>query len=310
MRITLRQLDIFCTVARAGSTVAASQALALSQSATSAAVLELERLMGMALFDRVGKMLRPNAEGRALLPRAAALVADAQAIETQSEEVGLRLAASNTTGNYVLPALLARHAAKARRIDPLRPPVASHVRVVNTAEVARAVARLECDVGFIEGPCHEPQLDVLPWIEDELLLVAARDHALARAAPAAEDRSVRVGKAALRQAAWLMREPGSGTRESVEHALAPHLGVVRASVEFGSPEAIKRAAAAGLGIACLSRWTVQDLVSRGTLVVLKPPWPTMRRPFSIVLHNRQRSPAVKRFVEFCSTDAGLNKIGS
>lgn len=310
MRITLRQLEIFCTVARAGSTVAASQALALSQSATSAAVLELERLMGVALFDRVGKMLRPNAEGRALLPRAAALVADAQAIEMQGEEVGLRLAASNTTGNYVLPALLARHAAKARRIDPLRPPVASHVRVVNTAEVARAVARLECDVGFIEGPCHEPQLDVLPWIEDELLLVAARDHALARAAPAAEDRSVRVGKAALRQAAWLMREPGSGTRESVEHALAPHLGVVRASVEFGSPEAIKRAAAAGLGIACLSRWTVQDLVSRGTLVVLKPPWPTMRRPFSIVLHNRQRSPAVKRFVEFCSTDAGLNKIGS
>lgn len=300
MHVTLRQLEIFCAVASAGSTVAAARALSLSQSATSAAVLELERLMGLALFDRVGKLLRPNAEGRALLPRAAALVADAQAIEQHGHEVSLRLAASQTIGNYVLPGLLARHAAQRGKGAAARAPVASHVRVANTADVTRAVARLECDVGFIEGPCHEPLLQVRPWLEDELVIVAARGDPLARAAAPAADRSVRVGKAALRQARWLLREPGSGTREAVEHALMPHLGPVRASVEFGSPEAIQRATAAGLGVACLSRWVVQDLLARGTLVALRPPWPPMRRLFSIVTHGRQRSPAVARFIDFCA----------
>src|ERR1700754_69241 len=111
MKLTLRQLQIFCAVARAGSTSAAARSIALSQSATSAALNELEEALGGRLFDRVGKRLLLGEQGRALLPRALALLESAQDIEAgftgANAPADLRLAASTTIGNYVLPPLLA-----------------------------------------------------------------------------------------------------------------------------------------------------------------------------------------------------------
>src|SRR6516164_10614877 len=81
LKLTLRQLQIFCAVAERGSTTAAGDAIALSQSATSAAVNELERVLALPLFDRIGKRLLLNENGRALLPRAQALIQGALGIE-------------------------------------------------------------------------------------------------------------------------------------------------------------------------------------------------------------------------------------
>ena len=111
LRLTLRQLQIFVAVAQTGSTTAASTQIALSQSATSAAVKELERLLSLHLFDRAGKRLLLNDNGRALLPRAQALLDGAAGIEQMSRDAmaqsqSLRIGASTTIGNYVLPRLL------------------------------------------------------------------------------------------------------------------------------------------------------------------------------------------------------------
>ncbi len=108
LRLTLRQLQIFVAVARSGSTTAASAEIALSQSATSSAVNELERLLSLRLFDRAGKRLLLNDNGRALLPRALALLDGAAGIEQMSRDgsaqaQSLRIGASTTIGNYVLP---------------------------------------------------------------------------------------------------------------------------------------------------------------------------------------------------------------
>ena len=299
MRLTLRQLLIFTAVADTGSTTAAGERVSLSQSATSGALNELESLLGARLFDRIGKRLLLNDNGRALLPEARALLDRVQEIESQFGlgstgpataplVTRLRVGASTTIGNYVLPALIAGY-------SRAWPGAAVDVVIGNTRDVAAAVTRLEVDIGLIEGPCHESELRVAPWLHDELVIVAAPTHALVQLCEQA-----RVSLKALRQASWLLREPGSGTREAVEHALLPHLHHLNGDMQPGSTEAIKQAAAEGLGPACLSLCAVQDLVTLGRLVVLRTTLPRLTRRFYLVHHQKKRlSGNLQRFVAHC-----------
>ena len=282
MRLTLRQLAIFVAVADTGSTSAAGEHIALSQSATSGALKELETLLGARLFDRIGNRLVINDSGRALLVQARPMLGAAQDIENLfrgGDGVGpvtrLRIAASTTIGNYLLPSLVAQYQRR-------QPATAVEIDIGNTREVTASVARLEVDLGLIEGPCHEPELQVLPWREDELVIVCAAGHPLA--GPAARGR---VGVKALRAARWLLREPGSGTREAVEHVLLPHLHHLETSSQMGSTEAIKQAAAEGMGLACLSACAVVDLVTLGRLVVLATTLPRLSRRFYLVFHRHK-----------------------
>src|SRR3984885_8204581 len=116
MRPTLRPLRIFQAIGWSGSTTAAADTVALSQSATSAALNELERVLETRLFDRVGKRLILNDTGRGLLPAALAVLDGARSIEatrafgSQAPPMDLRLFASTTIGNYILPRMIARFA--------------------------------------------------------------------------------------------------------------------------------------------------------------------------------------------------------
>jgi DNA-binding transcriptional LysR family regulator len=279
-RLTLRQLQIFQEVADLGSTAAAATELALSQSAASAAIIELERLLEVRLFDRVGKRLQLNENGRAVLPQALALLDGAGALERwardRDSQIGvLRLGASTTIGNYLLPGILAEFQKTLAR--PARGGLQVQVVIANTAAITAQVAAFELDLGLIEGPCHEPELTVQPWLEDELLLVAAaHDPIVQRAQP--------ITLAMLRQATWLLRESGSGTRETIDQLLTPHLHQLRAGIEFGNSEAIKRAAASGLGISCLSRYVVEDFLTSGLLVAPASELPRLTRRFHLVTH--------------------------
>lgn len=292
VRLTLRQLQIFSAVARIGSTSAAAHSVALSQSATSAALGELEEVLGEQLFDRVGKRLMLNERGRALLPQALALLEAAQGIENgfiaDGGVVDLQLSASTTIGNYVLPPLLATFREQV-------PHARLQLRIGNTLEVVNAVGAFEVDLGFIEGPCHAPDISVVPWKEDELVVIAAPAHPLAKQAKA--------GKLTLRQlreARWLLREPGSGTREAVEQVLLPHLDYLEADMALGSSEAIKNAAAEGMGLSCLSRYVVQDLVAARRLVVLQTALPALRRRLMLIHHKKKPlSPTLRRFAAHC-----------
>jgi len=273
MRLTLRQLQVFVAIADHGSTSAAGMAIALSQSASSAALQELESQFGTPLFDRVGKRLVLNAHGRALHEPARALLVNAADLERQLGARGalyqsplrLLVAASTTIGNYLMPPRIAALLERAPRAEV-------DLRIDNTAGVVAAVLRLQVDAGLIEGPCHEPGLQVLPWQEDPLVVVAAAD------APS------QWSLEALRQARWLLREPGSGTREAVEQALRPHLQGFAHTLQLGSTEAIKQAAIAGLGVACLSRHALEESLALGRLQVLRTPLPPLRRQLWLVRH--------------------------
>lgn len=306
MHLTLRQLLIFTAVADTGSTTAAGESVSLSQSATSGALNELESLLGTQLFDRIGKRLLLNDNGRALLPHARTLLDGAQEIESHfglgshgaahaPMATRLCVGASTTIGNYLLPALVASYL-------KAWPGTAVDMVIGNTRDVAESVARLEVDMGLIEGPCHEAELRAEAWLEDELVIVAAPAHALAQG-----DAQIRVPLKALRQTRWLLREPGSGTREAVEHALLPHLHHLNDAMQLGSTEAIKQAAAEGLGLACLSLCAVQDLLTLGRLVVLRTALPRLTRRFYLVHHRQKRlSGNLQRFVAHCE-DLNLDR---
>lgn len=292
--MTLRQMEVFTAVVRHGSTVAAAASLGLSQSATSAALQQLERVLGSALFERQGRSLVLNPAGRILLPQARSLLEQAQNMAlslgaagtgTSAQPVHLHLAASSTIGNHVLPLVLA---------DLMRshPHIRIDLQIGNTEQVERAVQALEVDLGLTEGPCRTPTLQRHAWYQDELLLVARPG---SRWVNSSGDIS------ALRQAHWLLREPGSGTREVLEHHLLPLLQEWPAnSSTLGSSEAIARCAALGLGVGCLSRVLVQPWLERGELVTLASPLPPLRRDFALVQRPAHAlTAALTAFVQAC-----------
>ena len=168
MHITLRQLEVFAEVLKSGSTTQASQRLALSQSAVSAALTDLEGQLGVQLFDRVGKRLVVNEHGRLLYPRALALLEQAVEIEQlfREDNGAIRVFASSTIGNYILPEVIARY----RRDFPTLP---LEMSVGNSQDVINAVIDFRVDIGLIEGPCHNVDIIAEPWLEDELVVFAS-----------------------------------------------------------------------------------------------------------------------------------------
>ena len=294
MRLTLRQLQIFRAIALSGSTTAAALSVPLSQSAASAALKELERVLDAPLFDRVGKRLLLNDNGRGLLPMALAVLDGAQSLESaftsnaQALPVELHIFASTTIGNYILPSLLARFKERV-------PSARLELQIGNTLDVVTAVRDFATDIGFIEGPCHAKDISVVPWLEDEMVIVASPDHPLAKAA---KRRKLTLKE--LAEAEWLLREVGSGTRETVEQALLPHLLNIPASMTLGSSEAIKNSVAEGLGISCLSRSVVRNLLAAKRLSVLATALPRLTRSFLMIRHERKvLSGPLRQFVAHC-----------
>lgn len=286
MHITLRQIEVFTEVLKSGSTTQASQVLSLSQSAVSAALADLENQLGVQLFDRVGKRLVLNEHGRLLYPRAVGLLEQAGEIEQlfREDSGAIRLFASSTIGNYLLPGMIAAY----RRDFPGLP---LELSVGNSQDAIQAVADFRVDIGLIEGPCHEPDIISTPWLEDELVVFAAPDSALLQQP---------VTLASLAAAPWILRERGSGTREIVDYQLLSHLPQFQLGMELGNSEAIKHAVRHGMGISCLSRRVIADQLEAGTLAEVEVPLPRLTRTLYRI-HHRQKhlSNALNRFLAYC-----------
>jgi len=286
MRLTLRQLEVLVEIAHSRSATAAGDALAMSQSAVSAALAELESQLGERVFDRVGKRLVLNDSGRLLLPRAMAILDQTRGIEAlfSAGAAALRIGASSTVGNAILPPIMA---AFCREF----PAAQFCLRVGNTQAIADAVAQFEVDLGLVEGACHHEDLVTTPWLQDDLVVVCAANDPLGAG---------EVSLDALRTARWLLREPGSGTRETVENLLLEHLHRLEHAMVLGSSESIRAAAIAGLGLACMPRRLVRQDLQRGHLVTVRSPLPPMHRTLFIVYHQKKTfSQALGRFLQFC-----------
>ena len=288
MRYTLRQLEVFLATAHKENVSRAAEALSMSQSAASGALKELENQFDIRLFDRVGKRLQLNELGRALRPRAEALLQQARALENsfeQHQELGeLKVGATLTIGNYLAVGLMAAYMAE--------PGARVALEVDNTRHIAERVRNFALDLGLIEGELHDPELQVSPWCEDELIAFCAPDHLLAK--------RHRLNDDDLQAATWILREPGSGTRQTFDramHGLLPNLDI---RLELQHTEAIKRAVEAGLGVGCLSRITLQDAFARGSLVALDIPHRDLSRHFYFIWHrDKYITAGMERWLALC-----------
>ncbi|MFC5708278.1 LysR substrate-binding domain-containing protein [Aeromonas eucrenophila] len=288
MKLTLQQLKVFATIARHGNLGGAANELFLSKGAVSQSLQELERQLATPLFDRVHPRLQLNNEGRLLQPAAEELLTRMQEIEQlfspDAEPSGqLRLGASQTIGNYLLPSLLADSAHELGL-----PP---RVTIANTHLLCHALAHFELDLALIEGENHHPDLLSEPWLEDEMLIIAPPHHPLA-------DR-LELPLSQLAGETWVLREPQSGSREQFEQQLQPKLTRWRAGLEFNTLEAAMLAVEHGLGLSFVSRLAVSDRLASGRLVAL-----TLNRRFprqlSLVWHKQKyHSAALRHFLAFC-----------
>ena len=268
MRITLKQLRTFDAIARSGNVSRAAEEIALSQSAASMALAELEQHLGASLFHRQGKRLALNDYGRWLQPQVYQLLQQAQAIElsARSDELQGRLVvgASSTIGNYLLPALIAHFV-------QLHPAVQLDLKVGNTEQVVDDMLHMRIDIGLIEGPCHSHKLLVQRWRSDELCIFCSPGHPLAT--------RQRPGLKALQQQRWILREAGSGTREVFAIASQGKLDPVDVILELGNSEAVKQAVKTGVGLGCLSRLAIAAEIEHGELHVLPTRGLDLRRDF-------------------------------
>ena len=288
MRITLRQLEVFAAIARTDNVSRAAEALNMSQSAASSALVELERQFDCPLFDRIGKSLRLNSTGRGLLPQVEDLLAKAGEIEgfLAGGKLGpLALGATLTIGNYLATLIVAEYLQRhpESRVD---------LKVSNTRNVLDGLIRCELDVGLIEGEANDPDLLIEPWLADELVIFCAPQHKLAQVA--------QVTNQQLADDTWILRERGSGTRALFDRVVAPALAQVNIQLQLEHTEAIKRVVEAGLGLSCLSRVSLRDAFRRGSLVEIKTPQFNLQRHFYFVQHRQRHiSPASRTFLELC-----------
>ena len=259
MGMNLHHLRIFARVAEQGGFSRAAAALRISQPAVSKSVAELERQLGTTLIDRTGRTTTLTDAGAMLFTRARELFAVEQSAEDELRTLKgleggvLRIAASTTIVNYLLPACLAR-------FRDAHPRVTLRVASANTRDVARAMLGRRADIALVEGPVEHERLETLPWREDELVVIAHPGHTLAHRR--------RLRLADLSRASFIVRERGSGTRRVAEEALAAHGVSVNVGLELASTEAIKQAVGAGLGLAIVSRAAIGDQVALGRIIVL------------------------------------------
>lgn len=275
LRITLKHLEVFVATALDGSTRAAAARVSRSQSAASASLVELEQLLEVELFDRVGRRLVLNENGRSFLPKAASVIESAGELEHMfhgHHAAPLRVAASMTIGEHILPPLIAFW-------KESHPNSSVQLHIANTTEVLNAVASFDADIGFIEGPQTHADLTVRDWTSDEMVIVASPSHLLA---------GISASRADLREARWAMRERGSGTREAADRWLLAQIGNVQVDFELGTPEAIKALVASGDALAVLPRHSVSMALARGELVELKTSLPTAVRILAVVTHRERK----------------------
>lgn len=261
----------------------------MSQSAASNALKDLEQRYGVQLFDRVGKRLQISDAGRALRASAQSVLDAALQFENelngQPGHTRLSVGASLTIGNYLAVDIVAAHLQRFPSADV-------QLHVANTAQIARGILNFELDIGLIEGEVQNSQLECIRWQDDELLVFAATNHPFAEKKCLSDDDLLAVP--------WILREPGSGTRQAFDRAMGGLLPDLNVFMQLEHTEAIKRAVESNLGVGCLSAISLAPALARGDICVLPVPHRDMRRHFYFALHRqRQRGVAINNWIDSC-----------
>ena len=270
-------MDVLLSVARLGSMGRAAEEHGVTQPAVASRIRRTERLLGLALIERTPHGSELTSAGslvaewaREVVEAAASLERGVEALRGQ-QQARLRISASMTVAEYLMPSWLMT----AHREEP---ELAIALELANSTQVARQVTGGQADLGFVEGLPRTSDLRSTIVARDELLVVVARDHPWARG-------RARVSAAELAATPLIQREPGSGTRWTLDRALHRTLGAVDLAaplLELTSTTAIKAAAQNGLAPAVISSLAVADSVEHGHLVPVEVEGLDLRRTLQAV----------------------------
>lgn len=278
----LHHLRIFLSVFKKKSFSKASHELHLAQPTVSEHIKTLERELNCALFERLGKKVIPTREAAVLHDHALELVEKADSVkgvlgQFRKEVSGdLIIGASTIPGTYLLPERMADFKRK-------HPGVSFQVRAGDSQEIVQQVVSHHLLLGIVGSRITDAQINYTPFLEDELIVVAAPS-------------VVKGNRASLKDLCkypMVLREEGSGTRREAEKLLQGQgfsCKNVNVTGIFGSTDAVKQAAVVGLGMTILSRYSVTEELKHGLLKVVKLDIPPMKRMFSIATHKKRSLP--------------------
>jgi DNA-binding transcriptional LysR family regulator len=288
MELNFSQLRAFHAVAEAGSVGRGAEALMVSQPAVSKHLKLLERSLGTMLFERTAKGVRLTTSGELLADYAGRIFALAdEACQAMDDLQGLRrgrlaIGASPTIGTHLLPEVLVRFRSRF-------PGVALSLEIESGQGLQRQLSEGKLDFGLSEVAPVREDIDGKPFMRDRLIAVASRGHALAR------KRGILLRH--LCEYPFVVRETGSTTKSLVERLLAGRNLRVQPVLSVGSTEAIKRAVAAGLGVAIISKLSAAQDVAARRLVELRITDLKLSRPlYHLRLRGRRESKAAAAFL--------------
>jgi DNA-binding transcriptional LysR family regulator len=278
----LHHLRIFLSVFKNRGFSKASMELHLSQPTISEHIKTLERELNCTLFERIGKKIIPTREADVLYNHATELVEKAESVKgvlgrLKKEVAGeLIVGASTIPGTYLLPELMADFKRK-------HPGVSFQVRVGDSQEIVQQVLSHHVLLGIVGSKIADTQITYTPFLEDELIIVAAPSFI----------KSSRISPKDLCRYPMVLREEGSGTRREAEKLLEAQgvsCGSVTVAGVFGSTDAVKQAAKAGLGLTIVSRFSVTEELKHKILKEVKLDAPPMKRMFYIATHKKRSLP--------------------
>ncbi|KZZ19275.1 LysR family transcriptional regulator, partial [Oleiphilus sp. HI0081] len=274
MKYSLKQIEVFIATANFQNITLAAEALNMSQSAASESLKNLESQFDIKLFDRAGKRLQLNDFGRLIRKQAETLIDQAKSLELSLQQnqlsADLNIGATLSIGNYLAIHILSEFKGKF-------PTAKAALSVGNTTKITEQVANFELDVGLIEGEVSHPDLNIRPWMDDELVVFCDPKSELSTLSYVSDQQ--------LSKAKWILREAGSGTRQAFDNAMQGVLHELNIELELQHTEAIKRAVESGMGIGCLSKVTLNDAFKRSSLIALKTPQRDFKRKFYIITHK-------------------------
>ncbi len=292
--VTLRQLQVFETVARQLSYSRAAEALYLSQPAVSMQIKQLEESIGLPLFEQMGKKIFLTEAGKELFQCSCAItqqLADANVLF--SEMKGLERGRLNisvvSTANYFTPQLLARFCQR-------HPSINVTLSVANRDAVLKQIADNATDLAVMGQPPENSDIAAEPFMKNPLVVIAPPNHSLCKL------KRVKLNR--LEQETFLLREQGSGTRGAMERFFAAHGIQLRAGMEMGTNEAIKQAVQAGMGLGILSQHSIELELETGRLAVLNVEhFPVVRHWYIVHRKSKRLSTAAQAFRQFLLDEA-------
>jgi DNA-binding transcriptional LysR family regulator len=291
--MTIRQLEVFLAVARAQSFSRAAERIHLSQPTLSQHMHQLEQELGAPLFVRQSRSVTLTEAGRVFEDYARQLVTTLDAGKQAIAQLdglargSLVVGAGTTPGTYVLPDVIARFQEK-------YPGVTVELRVASSKAVEQRLRNGEVDVALVGGHILGPrERCVNAGIVDELRLIVPTGH---------PRRTGALSRAQLARERLLIREEGSATRQVTERALRNAGVAIGTTMELDHTETIKRAVMAGLGVAFVSRYAIENELRAKRLRVMPVKGLRIRRHFHVIYDERRPLGASARaFVDFLET---------